>query len=123
MPHGVILCQRTAAAAGDIVFLTQSATNNVSECLRVLPTGALAVNATANAGITCFGSANYVDGSYQKVLDLQSNNVSPIDFCIEIKSGTNATSTNATWMGNLTNNDLRFGVNRVKQLEMELKHK
>ncbi|DAZ94922.1 TPA: hypothetical protein N0F65_003092 [Lagenidium giganteum] len=75
MPHGVILCQRTAAAAGGLVFLTQSATKNLSETLRCLSTGAVAVNATANAGITCFGSANYVDDSYQKVLDLQSNNV------------------------------------------------
>jgi hypothetical protein len=119
MPHGVILCQRTAAAAGDLVFLTQSATNNVSECLRVLSTGAIAVNAIANAGITCFGSANYVDGSYQKVLDLQSNNVSPIDFCIEINSGANTTSTNATWVGNLTNNDLRFGVNNSTKMILD----
>ena len=101
------------------MFLTQSATNNVSECLRVLSTGAIAVNATANAGITCFGSANYVDGSYQKVLDLQSNNVSPIEFCIEINSGANTTTTNATWFGNLTNNDLRFGVNNSTKMILD----
>lgn len=119
IPHGVILSQRTAAAAGDLVFLTRSASNNLSECARVLSTGALAVNATAVAGITCIGSSNYTDGGYQKLLDLQSNNVSPIDFCIEVNSGTNATSTNATWIGNLTNNDLRFGVNNSTKMILD----
>lgn len=121
VPHGVILSQRKSLNDGDLVFLTKSSlySNTISETCRMLSTGALAVNATAVATISAAGGSSYTDGSYQKLLDLQSNNVSPIDFCIEVNAGASTTTTNATWIGNLTNNDLRFGTNNSTKMVLD----
>ncbi|RAW22002.1 hypothetical protein PC110_g21556 [Phytophthora cactorum] len=54
---------------------------------------------------------DYLDGSYTRMLTLSGSNLTPVQFQIEVHNGTNATSTNATWIGNYTNNDLRFGIN------------
>ena len=45
--------------------------------------------------------------------------MSPIDFCIEVNFGANTTTTNAALFGNLTNNDLRFGVNNLTKLILD----
>ncbi|KAG6947682.1 hypothetical protein JG687_00015945 [Phytophthora cactorum] len=54
---------------------------------------------------------NYLDGSYTRMLCFIGSNITPDEFQIEVANGTNATSSNATWLGNKTNNDLRFGTN------------
>lgn len=59
------------------------------------------------------GSATYVDGSYNKVLRLLGANASPVELQIQCASGSNATSTNAVWIGCVSNNDLRFGNNNA----------
>ena len=43
----------------------------------------------------------------------------PIEFCIEVNSGANAITTNATLFGNLTNIDLRFGVNNSTKIILD----
>ncbi|RAW39477.1 hypothetical protein PC110_g4285 [Phytophthora cactorum] len=54
---------------------------------------------------------DYIDGSYTRMLRFIGSNITPVEFQIEVANGTNATSSNATWIGNKTNNDLRFGTN------------
>ncbi|GMF65230.1 unnamed protein product [Phytophthora lilii] len=54
---------------------------------------------------------DYLDGSYTRMLTFSGSNSTPIRFQIEVHNGTSATATNATWIGNITNNDLRFGIN------------
>ncbi|GMF09592.1 unnamed protein product [Phytophthora lilii] len=45
------------------------------------------------------------------MLTFSGSNKTPLQFQIEVHNGTNSTSSNASWIGNITNNDLRFGVN------------
>ncbi|GMF16856.1 unnamed protein product [Phytophthora lilii] len=54
---------------------------------------------------------NYLDGSYTRVLTFSGSSITPVQFQIEVHNGTNSTSSNALWIGNITNNDLRFKVN------------
>ncbi|GMF37126.1 unnamed protein product [Phytophthora lilii] len=54
---------------------------------------------------------DYLDGSYTRMLTFSGSNTTPVQFQIEVHNGTNATAANATWIGNYTNNDLRFGIN------------
>ncbi|GMF31844.1 unnamed protein product [Phytophthora lilii] len=54
---------------------------------------------------------DYLDGSYTRMLTFTGSNATPVKFQIEVHNGTNATSGNSTWIGNYTNNDLRFGIN------------
>lgn len=113
IPHGVIQSIRTASSAGDIVLSTRSAANNLSENLRILSTGALSINYGANpdAMLSCIGSSSYSSANYQRLLRLETSNVTPIQFGIHLNLNTAATITNATYVGNLTANDLHFGTN------------
>ncbi|NBW12416.1 MAG: tail fiber domain-containing protein [Caulobacteraceae bacterium] len=115
MPFSVILSERTGTGSGDLVFLNLGAAN-VSECLRVASTGACAVNQSLIAQLSVGGSSYYTDGSYQKLLNLQSNNFDAVEFEIQVNSGANTTSTNAVFMGTLTNNDLRIGANNSTKM-------
>ncbi|KAJ8519119.1 hypothetical protein ON010_g18114 [Phytophthora cinnamomi] len=54
---------------------------------------------------------DYLDGSYTRMLTFSGSNLTPVQFQIEVHNGTSATAANASWIGNITNNDLRFGVN------------
>ncbi|GMF25506.1 unnamed protein product [Phytophthora lilii] len=54
---------------------------------------------------------DYLDGSYTRMLTFSGSNITPVQFQIEVHNGTNSTSSNASLIGNITNNDLRFGVN------------
>ncbi|KAG6943803.1 hypothetical protein JG687_00018231 [Phytophthora cactorum] len=56
-------------------------------------------------------SFDYLDGSHTRMLTFSESNITPVQFQIEVHNGTNSTSSNASWIGNITNNDLRFGVN------------
>ncbi|GMF22824.1 unnamed protein product [Phytophthora lilii] len=38
-------------------------------------------------------------------------NTTPVQFQIQVHNGNRSTTANASWIGNITNNDLRFGVN------------
>lgn len=113
IPHGVISSVRTASAAGDIVLSTRSASNNLSENLRILSTGALSINygASPDAMLSCIGSSSYSSANYQRLLRLETSNASPIQFGVHLNLNTSATITNATYVGNLTANDLHFGTN------------
>ncbi|DAZ94153.1 TPA: hypothetical protein N0F65_007353, partial [Lagenidium giganteum] len=116
--HSVILCERKSSTTAYLVFLNQGA-SNISECMRILSTGGCCVNAAPIAQLSVGGSASYVDGSYQRLLDLQSNNVSPIEFTVEVNSGANTTTTNTTFLVNITNIDLRFGVNNNTKMILD----
>ncbi|GMF33949.1 unnamed protein product [Phytophthora lilii] len=54
---------------------------------------------------------DYLDGSYTRMLTFSGSNITPVQFQIEVHNGTNSTSSNASWIGNITNNDLKFGTN------------
>ena len=113
IPHAVIQSVRTASAAGDIVLSTRSASNNLSENLRILSTGALSINygASPDAMLSCIGSSSYQSANYQRLLRLETSNLTPIQFGIHLNLNTAATITNSTYVGNLTANDLHFGTN------------
>jgi len=71
----------------------------------------LGVNSTpTNEYFSITGSGtDYLDRSYTRMCMFAGSNMTPVKFQIEVNNGTNATSTNATWIGNYTSNDLRFG--------------
>ncbi|GMF35579.1 unnamed protein product [Phytophthora lilii] len=55
---------------------------------------------------------DYLDGSYTRMLTFSGSNLTPVQFQIEVHNGTSATAANASWIGNITNNDLcKIGVN------------
>ncbi|GMF46269.1 unnamed protein product [Phytophthora lilii] len=73
----------------------------------------LGINSTAtNEYFSIKGSGlSYLDGSYTRMLTFSGSNITPVQFQIQVHNGTNSTPSNATWIGNYTNNDLRFGIN------------
>ncbi|GMF39421.1 unnamed protein product [Phytophthora lilii] len=73
----------------------------------------LGINSTAtNEYFSIKGSGlSYLDGSYTRMLTFSGSNITPVQFQIQVHNGTNSTPSNATWIGNSTNNDLRFGIN------------
>jgi hypothetical protein len=64
------------------------------------------------------GSATYVSGSFNRILSAFGTNASPVQFEIQVSTGTNATTTNAAWFGTFTNNDLRFGTNNGTRMTL-----
>ncbi|GMF49653.1 unnamed protein product [Phytophthora fragariaefolia] len=60
--------------------------------------------------ITGNGS-NYLDGSYTRMCSFYGSNVTPAWFQIEVSNGSKTVSTSATWIGNNSDTDLRFGTN------------
>ncbi|GMF47736.1 unnamed protein product [Phytophthora fragariaefolia] len=63
--------------------------------------------------ITGNGS-NYLDGSYTRMCSFYGSNVTPAWFRIEVSNGSKTVSTSATWIGNNSDTDLRFGTNNSK---------
>ncbi|GMF36579.1 unnamed protein product [Phytophthora lilii] len=59
---------------------------------------------------------DYLDGSNTRMLTFSGSNLTPVQFQIEVHNGTSATAANASWIGNITNNDLRFGVNDLTSM-------
>ncbi|GMG16178.1 unnamed protein product [Phytophthora fragariaefolia] len=55
--------------------------------------------------------SNYLDGSYTRMCSFYGSNVTPARFQIEVSSGSKSVSTSATWIGNNSDTDLRFGTN------------
>ncbi|DAZ94091.1 TPA: hypothetical protein N0F65_004203 [Lagenidium giganteum] len=64
-------------------------------------------------------TTSWPDGSYNKAIRCITDNASPLEFLVELNAGSNATSTNATWIGNVSNNDLRFGVNNATRMILD----
>ncbi|GMF36788.1 unnamed protein product [Phytophthora fragariaefolia] len=60
--------------------------------------------------ITGNGS-NYLDGSYTRCCSFYGSNITPAWFQIEVSNGSKTVSTSATWIGNNSDTDLRFGTN------------
>ncbi|GMF38183.1 unnamed protein product [Phytophthora lilii] len=73
----------------------------------------LGINSTAtNEYFSITGSGlDFLDGSYTRMMTLTGSNTTPVQFQIQVHNGNRATTANASWIGNITNNDLRFGVN------------
>ncbi|EEY55384.1 uncharacterized protein PITG_09329 [Phytophthora infestans T30-4] len=71
------------------------------------------INSTAtNEYFSITGSGlDFLDGSYTRMMTLTGSNTTPVQFQIEVHNGNRSTTANASWIGNITNNDLRFGVN------------
>ncbi|KAE9006558.1 hypothetical protein PR001_g16272 [Phytophthora rubi] len=94
---------------GFLAYGNQSAITNVGSL------NELGIHSTpTNEYFTITGSGlDYLDGSYTRMMTLKGSNATPVQFQIEVNNGTNATSSNATWIGNYTNNDIRFGINNT----------
>ncbi|KAL7995302.1 hypothetical protein Plhal703r1_c46g0148271 [Plasmopara halstedii] len=70
-------------------------------------------------GINCYNSiaylelkgagTAYLDGSYTRMCRFVGSNLTPCEFQIEVHNGSNGTTTNASWIGNISSTDLRFG--------------
>ncbi|GMF32542.1 unnamed protein product [Phytophthora fragariaefolia] len=60
--------------------------------------------------ITGNGS-NYLDGSCTRMCSFYGSNITPALFQIEVSNGSKAVSTSATWIGNNSDTDVRFGTN------------
>ncbi|GMF14453.1 unnamed protein product [Phytophthora lilii] len=73
----------------------------------------LGINSTpTNEYFSITGSGlDFLDGSYTRMMTLTGSNTTPAQFQIQVHNGNRATTANASWIGNITNNDLRFGVN------------
>ncbi|GMF37458.1 unnamed protein product [Phytophthora fragariaefolia] len=67
-------------------------------------------NTQAYLLITGNGS-NYPDGSYTRMCSFYGSNITPAWFQIEVSNGSKTVSTSATWIGNNSDTDLRFGTN------------
>ncbi|KAE9028658.1 hypothetical protein PF010_g1634 [Phytophthora fragariae] len=80
----------------------------------------LCINSTIeNEYLSIKGSGmDYLDGSYTRMCMLSGSNITPVKFQIEVNNGSSATSTNATWIGNYTSNDLRFGTGGSTQMTL-----
>jgi len=91
--------------AGFLTFGNQTAITTVGPLTEL---GINIVNSTAYCEIKGSGFA-YLDSSYTRMCRFQGSNATPCDFQIEVSNGTAATSTNATWIGNISSTDLRFG--------------
>ncbi|GMF39026.1 unnamed protein product [Phytophthora lilii] len=78
----------------------------------------LGINSTpTNEYLSIIGSgSDYLDGSYTRMMTLTGSNATPVKFQIEVSNGSTGTASNATWIGNYTNNDLRFGTNNGKSM-------
>ncbi|GMF54690.1 unnamed protein product [Phytophthora fragariaefolia] len=57
--------------------------------------------------------SNYLDGSYTRMCSFFGSNVTPEWFQIEVSNGSKTVSTSATWIGNNSDTDLRFGTNNL----------
>ncbi|GMF35000.1 unnamed protein product [Phytophthora lilii] len=88
--------------------------------LRTSIPASLSINNLSTIGdISCSGVINafLAYGNQSAITTLYANayvfgiNITPIQFQIEVHNETNSTSNNASWIGNITNNDLRFGTN------------
>ncbi|GMG15807.1 unnamed protein product [Phytophthora fragariaefolia] len=55
--------------------------------------------------------SNYLDGSYTRMCSFYGSNVTPAWFQIEVSNGSKTVSSSATWIGNNSDTDLRFGTN------------
>ncbi|GMF47696.1 unnamed protein product [Phytophthora fragariaefolia] len=55
--------------------------------------------------------SNYLDGAYTRMCSFYGSNVTPAWFQIEVPNGSKTVSTSATWLGNNSDTDLRFGTN------------
>ncbi|EGZ04440.1 hypothetical protein PHYSODRAFT_536400 [Phytophthora sojae] len=73
----------------------------------------LGINSTAtNEYFSITGSGlDFLDGSYTRMMTLTGSNTTPVQFQIQVHNGNRSTTANASWIGNITNNDLRFRVN------------
>ncbi|RAW23810.1 hypothetical protein PC110_g19755 [Phytophthora cactorum] len=81
---------------------------NQTAITTVEPLTQLGINNTATTEyLNIKGSGlDYLDGSYTRMVRFIGSNATPVEFQIEVANGTNATGSNATWIGNKTNNDL-----------------
>ncbi|GMF38653.1 unnamed protein product [Phytophthora lilii] len=80
-----------------------------------------AASLSTSGDITCSGAINGFLGYGNQAnittvgslteLGINSTPTNEYFSITEVHNGTSATATNATWIGNLTNNDLRFGIN------------
>ncbi|GMF11644.1 unnamed protein product [Phytophthora lilii] len=92
---------------GILAYGNQSAITTVGSLTEV------GINSTStNEYFSITGSGwDFLIGSYTRMMTLTGSNTTPVQFQIQVHNGNRATTANASWIGNITNNDLRFGVN------------
>ncbi|GMF13050.1 unnamed protein product [Phytophthora lilii] len=102
---GDITC--SGSLNGFLAYGNQSAITSVGSLTE------LGINSTPSEEyLSITGSGlDYLDGSYTRMMTLTGSNITPVKFQIEVHNGSRTISSNASWIGNITNNDLRFGIN------------
>lgn len=118
----LISLDRKSSTSADLVFITRTTANNLSEVLRVCHDPAININYSTNvpaATINATGNSAFVDGSYNRLLRLEGSNATPVQFEIQCHSGTAATATNAAFIGTISNNNLSFGVNDSTKMTLD----
>jgi len=79
--------------------------------------GNMSINrASPYAMVDIAGNSNFVTAPYNKILACFGSNASPVQFDIQCSTATSATSTNAAWIGTISNNDLRIGTNNSSKM-------
>ncbi|KAG6943709.1 hypothetical protein JG688_00017471 [Phytophthora aleatoria] len=98
--------------AGFLTYGNQAAITTVGSLTE------LGINTTSTSEYFAIrgSGADYLDGSYTRMCRFLGSNLSPVEFQIEVHNGSLGTSTNASWIGNITANDLRFGTSNTTQM-------
>ena len=71
---------------------------------------------TVNSYLSITSNGSYPDSSYEKMAVFSGSNALPVQLLLECHNAANTTNTNAVFIGSLSNNDLRLGVNNSTKL-------
>lgn len=121
VPGAAIHCNKFSSTGTDMSIALRNGAN-LRDAIKIQNTGNLIVNstsATLGAGgwiTTASDGSSFPDGSYCRHLVCRNNSVDVISFQIEILEGSGLTTTNGTFIGNITQNDLKFGVNNSTKM-------
>jgi hypothetical protein len=121
VPGAAIHCNKFSSTGTDMSIALRNGAN-LRDAIKIQNTGNLIVNstsATLGAGgwiTTASDGSSFPDGSYCRHIVCRNNNVDVISFQIEILEGSGLTTTNGTFIGNITQNDLKLGVNNSTKM-------
>jgi len=112
--------QNITFANNGIDLMTLYANSNRNCLIDRLTVGT--TTSTANtAQCNIIASSTFPDGaSYYKGLRISSTNASPVQYEVQVSNGTSATSTNAAFIGTLSNNDLGFMTNNTRRMTLDI---
>ncbi|KAG6942284.1 hypothetical protein JG687_00019147, partial [Phytophthora cactorum] len=108
---GSLIVNGGVAVGGD---LFSSLIHSISGTLTNTPSASQSAWNTMTAD-----GVNWLDGSFTIMEDYYGSSGTPVRGAIQIHNGSNGTSTNAMFIGTMTNNDLRLGCNDSTKLTIQ----